>query len=111
MLSKTALDPYRAERNASQRAVMGNVLCVRTEHAVTCITSDLHPHIQIVLRCYQSPNEVLLGFDIDSCCFGYDGKKVYGLPRAIRSVMTATNLVDPTRQSKTYESRYIYTSR
>ena len=61
--------------------------------------------MQIVLRAYSSPAEILMGFDIDSCCFGFDGTRVYGLPRAIRAVVKSQNLIDPSRQSKTYESR------
>jgi hypothetical protein len=40
-----------------------------------------HHHIQIILRLYKSPAEVLLGFDIDCCCFAFDGKNVWTLPR------------------------------
>ena len=39
------------------------------------------PPVQIVLRLYDSPTEVLLGFDVDCCCVGYDGQHVYALPR------------------------------
>ena len=46
-----------------------------------------HPRIvQIILRVYHSPSEVLTGFDIDSCCFGFDGLQVWALPRALRSL-------------------------
>lgn len=31
-------------------------------------------NIQIILRLYKSPAEILAGFDIDCACFGYDGK-------------------------------------
>jgi len=30
--------------------------------------------VQIVLRLYQSPAEILAGFDIDAPCCAYDGK-------------------------------------
>ena len=39
------------------------------------------PPVQIVLRLYDSPTEVLLGFDVDCCCVGYDGQHVWALPR------------------------------
>ena len=46
-----------------------------------------------------------MGFDIDSCCFGFTGTRVIGLPRAIRAIVKSQNLIDPSRMSKTYESR------
>lgn len=30
--------------------------------------------VQIVLRLYSSPAEIVAGFDIDACCACYDGK-------------------------------------
>lgn len=51
--------------------------------------------VQIVLRLYESPAEVLLGFDCDCCCFGYDGTHVWGLPRAIRAIQYGTNILNP----------------
>mgnify|MGYP002039529684 CR=1 FL=1 len=50
---------------------------------------------QIILRCYHSPAEVLLGFDIDCCCVGYDGADVWVLPRALASLETGTVLLNP----------------
>jgi hypothetical protein len=32
--------------------------------------------VQIILRLYTSPAEVLLCFDVDCCCIGYDGRNV-----------------------------------
>ena len=50
---------------------------------------------QIILRCYNSPAEVLLGFDIDCCCVGYDGTDVWALPRALAAFETGTVLLNP----------------
>jgi hypothetical protein len=46
-----------------------------------------------------------MGFDLDCCCIGYDGKEVWALPRARRAIGTRMNLVDVGRQSTTYEIR------
>jgi len=51
--------------------------------------------VQIVLRRYQSPSEVLLGFDVDCCAFGFDGVRVYATPRALRAVQRGCNLLNP----------------
>ncbi|KXS20091.1 hypothetical protein M427DRAFT_41437 [Gonapodya prolifera JEL478] len=54
---------------------------VRTQHAVTFVCPYPLRRIQIVLRIYKSPAEVLMGFDVDACCAGYDGDTVWILPR------------------------------
>eukprot|EP01129_Flabellula_baltica_P012849 TRINITY_DN5867_c0_g1_i1.p1 TRINITY_DN5867_c0_g1~~TRINITY_DN5867_c0_g1_i1.p1 ORF type:complete len:1757 (+),score=367.23 TRINITY_DN5867_c0_g1_i1:16-5286(+) len=85
---------------------------IRTEHAVTILGTYPIPHIQIILRLYKSPAEILMGFDIDACCIGYDGNKVWALPRAKRAITKRYNLVDMSRRSLTYESRlYKYAKR
>ena len=61
--------------------------------------------IQIVLRLYSSPAEVLAGFDVDAPCCAYDGDRVWANPRAIVSMMRQSNTVDMTRRSPSYEVR------
>lgn len=78
---------------------------MRTDQSVTFILPWPYRNIQVINRLYFSMEHVLLGFDIDACCVGYDGKNVVALPRAIRAIQTRTNLVDPSRQSTTYETR------
>ena len=66
------------------------------------------PHrIQVVFRLYKSIAEVLMGFDLDASCFGYDGLRLWCLPRARRAVNGRINVVDPSRQSVTYETRLL----
>lgn len=68
--------------------------------------------IQIVLRLYRSPAEVLAGFDVDAPCCAYDGKRVWANPRAIVAVLRQCNTVDMTRRSPSYEVRLAkYSSR
>jgi hypothetical protein len=52
----------------------GDVLV--SQHSVTLLGLYPQRHIQFVLRCYSSPAEVLIGFDVDCCCVGYNGDKV-----------------------------------
>ena len=57
-----------------------------------------HPPIQIILRLYESPSEVLHGFDIDAACLAYTpslGGRVWALPRAIRALRHGVNLLNP----------------
>eukprot|EP00035_Acanthoeca_spectabilis_P001066 m.77336 g.77336 ORF g.77336 m.77336 type:complete len:688 (-) comp10604_c0_seq3:132-2195(-) len=51
--------------------------------------------IQVVLRLYDSPAEVLLGFDVDCACLGFDGDRVWALPRALRALKHNINVLNP----------------
>lgn len=51
--------------------------------------------IQIVLRLYDSPVEVLLGFDCDCCCCAYDGQEVWVTPRWLYALRTGVNVLNP----------------
>jgi ankyrin repeat protein len=85
---------------------------VRTRHAVTILGQYPNRHIQVILRLYKSPAEVLMGFDVDCCCVCYDGSAVWALPRAKRAITKRYNLVDMSRRSLTYETRlYKYAKR
>jgi hypothetical protein len=53
-----------------------NAIAFRSTHAITIISEFPYRHIQIVLRLYKSPAEILMGFDVDACSVGYDGEKV-----------------------------------
>ncbi|KAJ4462215.1 putative ankyrin repeat protein [Paratrimastix pyriformis] len=50
----------------------GEFLVVRTHHALTFQPEGM-PKVQVILRLYQSPSEVLYGFDIDCVSVLYDG--------------------------------------
>lgn len=50
-------------------------------------------------------SEVLVGFDIDCCSVGFDGSKVYAIPRSRRAINYHMNLTDMSRRSLTYETR------
>ena len=85
---------------------------IRTEHALTFTLEYPNRHIQVVLRLYKNPAEVLHTFDLDSSCVYFDGSNVFGSERFVHALRYQTNVVDPTRQSKTYEMRlYKYTRR
>lgn len=85
---------------------------IRTARAVTILNAGPYRHVQVVLRVYKSPAEVLLGFDIDSCTVGFDGKDVYCMERFKRAMTKRYNLVNISRRSLTYEQRlYKYSRR
>ncbi|KAJ3254576.1 Protein mono-ADP-ribosyltransferase parp4 [Boothiomyces macroporosus] len=89
-----------------------NLLFVRNRNSLTIVREFPLRQIQVIFRLYHSPSEVLLGFDIDCCCVGYDGKEVYGIPRFFGAITYQRNLVDVTRRSPSYEYRlYKYSKR
>ncbi|KAK0185550.1 hypothetical protein F5146DRAFT_1005533 [Armillaria mellea] len=51
-------------------AVPHDVVCVRTKNAICWY---LYRVVQIVLQLYLSVSKILTGFDVNSCCFAYDG--------------------------------------
>jgi hypothetical protein len=74
---------------------------VVSKHAVTIVGVRPFRHLQVVLRIYISPLEILSGFDVDSCCVGFDGVDVWATQRAVRSITDRINIVDLTRRSPT----------
>jgi hypothetical protein len=60
---------------------------------------------QFILRGYKTPSEVLHGFDVDCCCIGYDGSKIWLSERCFFSLNNMINVVDFDRLSPTYEYR------
>ncbi|KAJ3047915.1 hypothetical protein HK097_011042 [Rhizophlyctis rosea] len=77
----------------------------RTAHAVTIVSEYPYRHVQIVLRLYKSPAEILMGFDVDSCGVGFDGKHVWATRRAHLAIIAQANTIDMTRRSPSYEMR------
>ncbi|GBC03939.1 hypothetical protein RclHR1_05400001, partial [Rhizophagus clarus] len=93
-------------------AVPWEVSCFRSKHCVTILSQYPYRHIQIILRLYKSPSEILTGFDVDCCCVGFDGKNVWALPRAHQAIISQCNVIDLTRRSPSYEMRLAkYTER
>ncbi|KAF7300977.1 putative ankyrin repeat protein [Mycena indigotica] len=92
---------YEAVRDS----VPWDVTCVRTKHTVSIHCQYPYRSVQIVLRLYSSPAEILAGFDIDAPCVLYNGSRVYASPRAIIAMMRQCNTVDMTRRSPSYEVR------
>ena len=78
---------------------------VRTENAITFKRIWPYRHVQIILRMYDSPADVLCSFDIDCCACGYNGEDVLVLPRARLAINRALNVTDPSRESPTYDTR------
>ena len=85
--------------------IPNTALAFRSAYAISIVSQFPYRHIQIVLRLYSSPAEILMGFDVDSCSCGFDGKQVYMTPRCHQALIRQMNTVDMTRRSPTYELR------
>lgn len=72
---------------------------------MTIVSQYPNRHVQIVLRLYKSPAQILTGFDVPCSCFAYDGQRVLANPRALAACMTQCNDIDLSRRSPSYESR------
>ncbi|KAG9049850.1 hypothetical protein FS837_008900 [Tulasnella sp. UAMH 9824] len=105
------LTPEQAEEkcleiyNAIRDSVPWEVCAIRTKNAVSIHCQYPYRPVQIVLRIYQSPAEILAGFDVDSACVAFDGTRVLAAPRAILALMTQCNRVAMDRRSPSYEVR------
>ncbi|KAI0325229.1 ankyrin [Cubamyces sp. BRFM 1775] len=105
------LTPEQAEAKmqviyeAVRDSVPWDVTCVRTKHTVSIHSQYPYRSVQIVLRLYSSPAEILAGFDVDSPCCLFDGQRVWANPRAIVAMMRQCNTVDMSRRSPSYEVR------
>ncbi|KIO24997.1 hypothetical protein M407DRAFT_211280 [Tulasnella calospora MUT 4182] len=98
---KKCLDIYDAVRNS----VPWDVCAIRTKNAVSIHCQYPCRPVQIVLRIYKSPAEILAGFDVDSACVAFDGNRVLAAPRAILALMIQCNQVAMDRRSPSYEVR------
>lgn len=56
---------------------------------------QMETKVQIVLRIYDTPTEVLVGFDIDCCCCAFDGRDVWVCPRWVSALQSGVNVLNP----------------
>jgi hypothetical protein len=62
------------------------LVVMRTSRTVSFVVGAPQRHIQVIMRIYASPAEVLLGFDLDCVACGFDGTRVHCLPRCRRAI-------------------------
>ncbi|KDR74285.1 hypothetical protein GALMADRAFT_574798 [Galerina marginata CBS 339.88] len=105
LTAEQAEDKIKTIYEAVRDSVPWDVTCIRTKHTVSIHSQYPYRSVQIVLRLYYSPAEILAGFDVDAPCCAYDGNRVWANPRAIVAMMRQCNTVDVTRRSPSYEIR------
>jgi len=69
--------------------------------------NDKLPKIQIILRLYDDPVNVISFFDVDCCCWAYDGKHIYGNSRSIQAMAKGYNVFDASYYSPSYAHRLL----
>lgn len=98
-------------RPDDQVLALDNCISYRTE-TQTDKTTYAYSHgnrttIQIILREYRTPSEIVHGFDLDCCGYLYhpSSRKLYRTRRAKYSTEHKTNYFDPERSSPSYPIR------
>jgi hypothetical protein len=61
--------------------------------------------IQLILRDFRDMEELLHGFDVGSCCVGFDGTTTFMTGLAMFSLLHRVNIVSPMYRSISYEVR------
>ena len=77
------------------------------ENTVTLTCGRISRAIQIICRLYDSLGTILNGFDIDCCCFGWDGAHVVCTKRGVNAINTKINIVDLQIRGASYEARLL----
>ncbi|KAG8887163.1 hypothetical protein FRB98_000419 [Tulasnella sp. 332] len=105
MTPEQAEEKCKAIFSAVRDSVPWEVTTVMTKNALSIHSQYPYRSIQIVLRLYQSPAEILAGFDVDSACVAFDGQRILAAPRAVMSLIMQSNQVAMDRRSPSYEVR------
>eukprot|EP00973_Karenia_brevis_P096281 12431451-Karenia_brevis.AAC.1 len=111
-------DPERRLRDVyagiqkNQAARLGNrqkqMLITRSKRAITFFRladkNTLGVPVQVILMQFNSVQELLLSFDIDSCCFAFEHnkKQVLCTQAGYRAMQYGTNIVDTAKASRNY---------
>lgn len=90
------LEPDEANRKleeihdtwASNLPLNAQKLVVKSVRAIDLITNCPERSVRIILKLYPSPIDVLLESDLDACAIGFDGYRVFMLPRCARAIET-----------------------
>lgn len=92
-------------KNALSYSSGNRVVYVRTPNSVTVECKGDGVYRQVILRHYRSISEIIHGFDVDSCCFAFDGEHVWATPRALFALTHGYNTVNFDRLSPSYIPR------
>lgn len=80
---------------------------IRTANAVSVECTADGVYRQVILRHYRSISEIIHGFDVDSCCFAFDGEHVWATQRGLFALTHGYNTVNFDRLSPSYIPRLV----
>ncbi|CAJ0831936.1 2114_t:CDS:10 [Entrophospora sp. SA101] len=81
------------------------VVCVRGKYSVNIVSKYPYRIIQIVLKPYKTPAELMAHIDIDSTRVCFDGKDVWAAPKTHQAFIKQCNIIDLSCRSASYEVR------
>ena len=78
---------------------------VRSPYAITVAMDDCLYDLQIVLCAFDSAEQVLANFDIDSCKIAYDGHRLVAAEVFLRAITSGVNIARPQYDSPNHAKR------
>ena len=99
------------QRNQARRSgIKSKLLVTRSRNAVTFFRvarsklAEGAPPVQVITTFYNSTLELLLGFDVDCCCFAFeaDESRVLCTDRGLRALRYTANIVDTAHGGPSY---------
>lgn len=73
---------------------------VRNCRTITLYSTFPIRRVQIILKIVPTPKDVLLGFDLDICKVGWDGKELWMLPRCARAIESTFSMRSSLRATR-----------
>ena len=102
-----AVQKNQAARTGTRKSKM---LVTRSKNAITIFRvlggkpMESAPPVQVITSLYRSSLELLIGFDVDCCCFAFlaDAQRVVCTPRGQRALQHGMNIADTGRCGPSY---------
>lgn len=104
----TDIDIFTTDVEESKRYIK---VLIDTQDLYYTENSVIYGNIQIILRSYSCPSEIVHGFDV-GCCgviaeYTDDGYKIYCTRRTLYSIINRCNWIEPDRSSPSYIYRLL----
>jgi len=71
----------------------GDAVVIKNAKLLLFFADYPHPRLQIVLKHFPSPTDILRSFDLDQCAMGFDGNQLLMLPRCARAIETGYSVL------------------
>ncbi len=101
------IDLFTTNQSMANSWINDNFRTIKeSDHVITaCTGRHKDKKIQLIKRVYQSPSEIVHGFDLDCVGVIWDGNSLWATRRAIWSYENKINWFDPDRMSPSYVHR------